>query len=195
MRAHAEHQPGDAVGLVDLQNAVGELDRFLDVAVGEHGQEGAARADRCCADRPAARRDSRRRGGGIALTRRRGGRPDSCRTARSSARNSRAGSARAAGHCADQVGGEMRRLRPRPHAGNMAKGSRLDRLHLADDAPPGAAALQQNGLFAVRPAITAPDWTCADRLKRLDKGSIVTPTRSHPAASAGVSRGRARRRL
>ena len=42
-RAHAEHEPGDAVGLVDLQHAFGELDRLLDLAIGQHRQEGAAK--------------------------------------------------------------------------------------------------------------------------------------------------------
>ena len=36
-----EHEPRDPVGLVDLQNAFGELDRFLDLAVRQHRQEGA----------------------------------------------------------------------------------------------------------------------------------------------------------
>ena len=35
-RAHPEHEPRDPVGLVDLQNAFGELDRFLDLAVRQH---------------------------------------------------------------------------------------------------------------------------------------------------------------
>ena len=39
--AHADHEAGDAVGLVDGQDAVGELDRLVDVAVGERGDEGA----------------------------------------------------------------------------------------------------------------------------------------------------------
>ena len=39
--AHADHQPRDAVGLVDRQDAVGELDRLVDVAIGERGDEGA----------------------------------------------------------------------------------------------------------------------------------------------------------
>ena len=51
-RAHAEHEPGDAVGLVDLEQPVGELAGLVDVAVGEHGEEGAARADRDSSDRP-----------------------------------------------------------------------------------------------------------------------------------------------
>ena len=41
-RAHPEHEPRDPIGLVDLQNAFGELDRLLDLAVGQHRQEGAA---------------------------------------------------------------------------------------------------------------------------------------------------------
>ena len=41
-RAHAKHQPRDAIGLVDLQHAFGELDGFVDLAIGEHRQEGAA---------------------------------------------------------------------------------------------------------------------------------------------------------
>ena len=39
--ADAEHQPRDAVAVVDLHDAVGELHRVLDLAVREHGQEGA----------------------------------------------------------------------------------------------------------------------------------------------------------
>ena len=39
--AHADHQPGDAIGLVDRQDAVGELDGLVDIAVGERGDEGA----------------------------------------------------------------------------------------------------------------------------------------------------------
>ncbi len=41
-RAHAEHEPRDAVGLVDLDHALGKLDRLVDLAVGQHRQEGAA---------------------------------------------------------------------------------------------------------------------------------------------------------
>ncbi len=41
-RAHAQHQPSDAVGLVDLQDALGELDRLVNLAVGEHCEEGTA---------------------------------------------------------------------------------------------------------------------------------------------------------
>ncbi len=39
--AHAKHQAGDAIGLVDLQHALGELDRLVDLAIGQHRQEGA----------------------------------------------------------------------------------------------------------------------------------------------------------
>ena len=37
--AHADHEPGDAIGFVDRQNAVGELDGFVDIAVRERGDE------------------------------------------------------------------------------------------------------------------------------------------------------------
>ncbi len=40
-RAHPEHEPRDAVGLVDLQHAFGQPDRLVHLAVGEHGEEGA----------------------------------------------------------------------------------------------------------------------------------------------------------
>ena len=33
--AHADHQPGDAIGFVDRQNAVGELDGLVDIAIRE----------------------------------------------------------------------------------------------------------------------------------------------------------------
>src|SRR5262249_45674718 len=39
-RAHAEHEPRDAIGLVVLQYAVGKPRRFLDIAVGKDGKEG-----------------------------------------------------------------------------------------------------------------------------------------------------------
>ena len=51
-RANADHETGDAVGVVDLQEPVGELAGLIDIAVGEHGEEGAARADRDFSDRP-----------------------------------------------------------------------------------------------------------------------------------------------
>jgi hypothetical protein len=41
-RTHAKDQPRDAVGAVDLQDAFGEPNRFVDLAVGQHGEEGAA---------------------------------------------------------------------------------------------------------------------------------------------------------
>ena len=40
-RAHAEHEPRDAVVLVGLEHALGELGRLVDIAIGEHGEEGA----------------------------------------------------------------------------------------------------------------------------------------------------------
>ena len=40
-RVDADHQPGDAVVLVELDDLVGEPDRLLDVALGQHRQEGA----------------------------------------------------------------------------------------------------------------------------------------------------------
>ncbi len=39
--ANADDQPGDAIGLVDRKNAVGELDGLVDIAVGERGNERA----------------------------------------------------------------------------------------------------------------------------------------------------------
>ena len=39
--ADADHEPRDAVGLVERQDAVGELDRLVDVAFRERGDEGA----------------------------------------------------------------------------------------------------------------------------------------------------------
>ena len=39
--AHADHQPRDAVRLVHRQDAIGKLDRFIDVAIGQRGDEGA----------------------------------------------------------------------------------------------------------------------------------------------------------
>ncbi len=40
-RVHAEHQPGDAVVLVGLHDALGKFHRFVDVAVDQQRQEGA----------------------------------------------------------------------------------------------------------------------------------------------------------
>jgi hypothetical protein len=39
--ADADHQPRHAIGLVHRQDAVGELDRLVDVAIGQRGDEGA----------------------------------------------------------------------------------------------------------------------------------------------------------
>ena len=39
--AHADHEAGDAIGFVDRQNAVGELDGLVDIAIRERGDEGA----------------------------------------------------------------------------------------------------------------------------------------------------------
>jgi len=41
-RAHSEDKPRDAIVLVDLQDALGKLHPFIDLAIGEHRQEGAA---------------------------------------------------------------------------------------------------------------------------------------------------------
>jgi hypothetical protein len=41
-RAHSEDKPRDAIVLVDLQDALGKLDPLIDLAIGEHRQEGAA---------------------------------------------------------------------------------------------------------------------------------------------------------
>ncbi len=38
---HAQHQPRDAIVLVDLENLVGETDRLLDIAIEQNRQEGA----------------------------------------------------------------------------------------------------------------------------------------------------------
>ena len=40
-RTHPEDEPRDAIVLVDLQNALGEPDRLVDLAIGQHRQEGA----------------------------------------------------------------------------------------------------------------------------------------------------------
>ena len=67
-RAHPEHEPRDAIGLVDLQNAFGELDRLVDLAVRQHRQEGAL--EKLVVARVAAQRGAiiRSGGGGIPLT-------------------------------------------------------------------------------------------------------------------------------
>ena len=39
--AHADHEAGDAIGFVDRQNTVGELDGLVDIAVRERGDERA----------------------------------------------------------------------------------------------------------------------------------------------------------
>src|SRR5215467_8438056 len=41
-RAYPKDEPRDAIVLVDLQHALGELDPFVNLAIGEHRQEGAA---------------------------------------------------------------------------------------------------------------------------------------------------------
>src|SRR6476660_4595089 len=41
--ANAEHEPRYPVGLVSLEDALREPDRLLDLAIGEHSQEGAAK--------------------------------------------------------------------------------------------------------------------------------------------------------
>ena len=79
-RAHAEHQPGDAVVLVELHDPLGEPHRLLDIAVGEHRQEGALEQFGVASDRRAARRGNRRRRRRHRAACRRGGRRDSCRT-------------------------------------------------------------------------------------------------------------------
>ena len=38
---YAEHQPGDAIVLVGLCNALGEFHRFVDIAIDQERQEGA----------------------------------------------------------------------------------------------------------------------------------------------------------
>ena len=40
-RPHAEHEPRDAIVLVDLQDALGEPGRFVDLAIGQNREEGA----------------------------------------------------------------------------------------------------------------------------------------------------------
>ena len=41
-RLHAEHEVGVAVVAIELDQAIGEPRRFIDVAVGEHGVEGGS---------------------------------------------------------------------------------------------------------------------------------------------------------
>ena len=45
-RAHAEHEPGDAMGLVELDDALGELDGVLHLAVDQDGEEGTLEQQR-----------------------------------------------------------------------------------------------------------------------------------------------------
>ena len=40
-RLHADHQPGDAIVLVGLHDALGKFHRFVDIAVDQQRQEGA----------------------------------------------------------------------------------------------------------------------------------------------------------
>jgi len=67
-RAHPKDEPRDAIVLVDLQNALREPDPFLNLAIGEHRQEGAA--EQLVVTGIAAQRGAviGRRGGGVALT-------------------------------------------------------------------------------------------------------------------------------
>src|SRR5262249_61657867 len=65
-RTHSEHQSRDAVGLVDLQDAFGEPDRFVDLAGGQHGEEGAA--EQLVVARVGAQRGAVIRGGGGGIT-------------------------------------------------------------------------------------------------------------------------------
>ena len=41
-RAHAEHKPRDPIAAVDLHQTIGQAAGLLDIAFGEHGEEGAA---------------------------------------------------------------------------------------------------------------------------------------------------------
>ena len=121
-RTYAEHEPGDAVGLVDLQNALGQLDRFIDLAVRQHRQEGAAEQLVVARVSPERGAIVRRRGGGIPLTARVPGGQDSCRKERFG-RNSRVPPP--VPRALPAKWWRVRPLRPRPHALNVAKGSRL----------------------------------------------------------------------
>ena len=41
-RAHAEHKPRDPIAAIDLHQTIGQAAGLLDIAFGEHGEEGAA---------------------------------------------------------------------------------------------------------------------------------------------------------
>ena len=60
-RVDADHQPGDAVVLVELDDLVGEPDRLLDVALRQHRQEGALQKLGDSSGRHGAKRGNRRR--------------------------------------------------------------------------------------------------------------------------------------
>ena len=40
--ADTDHQARDAIGVIDVEQPLAELARLFDIAVGEHGEEGAA---------------------------------------------------------------------------------------------------------------------------------------------------------
>ena len=65
--AHADHQPRDAVGLVHRQDAVGELDGLVDVAIGQRGDEGAVEQFVVLRIGAQRRAIERRGGSGVAL--------------------------------------------------------------------------------------------------------------------------------
>ena len=78
--AHADHQPRDAVGLVHRQDAVGELDGLVDVAIGQRGDEGAVEQFVVLRIGAQRRAIERRRRSWRRARRWHGARPDSCRT-------------------------------------------------------------------------------------------------------------------
>src|SRR5262249_40263488 len=67
-RAHPKDEPRDAIVLVDLQHALGKLHPFINLAIGQHRQEGAA--EQLVVAGSAAQRGAvtRRGGRGVALT-------------------------------------------------------------------------------------------------------------------------------
>ena len=171
-RAHAEHEPGDAIGLVDLQNAVGELDRLLDLAVGEHRQEGAA--EQLAVARIAAQRGAviGRGGGGIALAAgMAGGEIAAGRRGPGKARRRLCPSRE---HCRPS-GGECGHCGHGRTPEHVAKESRLGRLHLADKRPRRGRVRARMACLGPAPQELARIGMSPRLLKAPDMGSIVTP--------------------
>ena len=111
--AHADDEPRDAIGLVDGQDALGELDALLDIAVGERGDEGAVQTARCSSDRCAAPSGRTRRRKSRPAPRWRAGPPDSCPT--SSAISNRGGW-ETAPNCRSDVRASAPKARPAKRA-------------------------------------------------------------------------------